>query len=185
MNRPPVKNDQLRSKFNLVIDEKKKKEIRRMLDEYGDLNQKDRRGVTLLIYAAYHHRVELLKELLKRGADPNLQDNNGETALHYCAIFAYAYKKLSLEMTKLLIKHGADVNIRDKIGNNPLMCCGGDKITKNEPHNLMEIILLLSSGADPDQTNYYNRSFRDGYSHHSNVEKILDAYDKKKAKSKK
>ena len=25
MNRPPVKNDQLRSKFNLAIDEKKKK----------------------------------------------------------------------------------------------------------------------------------------------------------------
>jgi ankyrin repeat protein len=48
--------------------------------------------------------------LLDNGADPNLQDNNGDTALHFAA------RTGKLEAIPLLIGHGADQNLQNNEG---------------------------------------------------------------------
>jgi ankyrin repeat protein len=56
---------------------------------------------------------ELVK-FLSYGADVNMRDSKGATALHYAA----AEGKLSAAI--LLLKHGADVDLADNSGNTPL-----------------------------------------------------------------
>lgn len=55
--------------------------------------------------------VAIVRELLKRGYDPNARNAAGMTPLHY------AEKGLA---ARLLIKFGADVNAQDLLGNTPL-----------------------------------------------------------------
>jgi len=64
-------------------------------------------GFTLLHYAAMYGRHEIAELSLERGADPNIQDNNGRTPLHIAAMYGHP------EVVKLLFEHGADPNIRD------------------------------------------------------------------------
>jgi ankyrin repeat protein len=59
-------------------------------------------GVTPLMYAVLRDRLEVMRALLKAGADPNASDTNGETALFTCK---------SLHATQALIEHGAHVNV--------------------------------------------------------------------------
>jgi ankyrin repeat protein len=63
-------------------------------------------GRTNLHKAAFAGDVERVKELLKKGADPNTKDKKGRTPLH-----AAAYKG-HVEVVKLLLEHGADPNIK-------------------------------------------------------------------------
>ncbi|KAG7157419.1 protein phosphatase 1 regulatory subunit 16A-like [Homarus americanus] len=68
---------------------------------------------------------EELRTFLKTGADPNMMNHDGLTALHQCCIDG------SLDMVSLLLKHGADVNITDRDLWTPLHAaatCGHFKI---------------------------------------------------------
>lgn len=58
--------------------------------------------------AALSNQTQLARELLIKGADPNIQDNYGDTPLHYVA--RGFYFDLSIEFLIELIKAGADVN---------------------------------------------------------------------------
>ncbi|KAK6273140.1 PREDICTED: potassium channel AKT1 [Theobroma cacao] len=67
-----------------------------------------------LCFAAARRDDLLLQQLLKRGSDPNEQDNDGRTALHIAA------SNGSEHCIVLLLEYGADPNIRDSEGNVPL-----------------------------------------------------------------
>jgi ankyrin repeat protein len=60
-----------------------------ILDRMKDVNQPEKDGSTLLIYAAKNKqmsagkRQEIIKRLLEKGADKNLKDKKGKTALDY------------------------------------------------------------------------------------------------------
>jgi hypothetical protein len=58
--------------------------------------------------------IQILKQkvkiLLNQGADPNIQGNNGQTALHFAAM------REDTEIFELLLANGADPNIRDNNG---------------------------------------------------------------------
>jgi ankyrin repeat protein len=58
--------------------------------------------------------LNLLEELLRRGANPNTSDNDGLTALHHACALGY------LEATRLLLDHGALVHIASAKGISPL-----------------------------------------------------------------
>ena len=54
-----------------------------LLDHGADVNQPDNSGFTALHYAAAFHCPEILEMLLEAGADPALEDQNGNVPLHH------------------------------------------------------------------------------------------------------
>jgi ankyrin repeat protein len=56
---------------------------------------------------------EIARMLIDAGADLNIQDNDGRTALHWCAVMNHP------EIARMLIDAGADKTIRDNIGRLP------------------------------------------------------------------
>lgn len=86
--------------------------------------------------------LEVIEELLKKGASLEAKDSNGYTPLHL-AVFSNSYP-----IVKLLLTHGARPDITGKDGDTPL------HIALKSPSLSPEIIdLLLKKGADPDQIN--------------------------------
>jgi hypothetical protein len=92
-----------------------------LLDEGADVNAKNtnknyfKEEESALIYAAGNpHSASIIKLLLERGANVNIQDGKGRTALMRQAFWG------GLEEVKLLLSKGADVNIKDKNGRTAL-----------------------------------------------------------------
>jgi uncharacterized protein len=85
--------------------------------------------------------------MLRAGADPNVQDDNGWAPLHFAAQINAA------KMVDLLIVAGANVNIRDSNGNTPLSTA-----VFNSRGNGDVIGLLRRAGADPLIVNAYGVS---------------------------
>jgi 26S proteasome non-ATPase regulatory subunit 10 len=52
--------------------------------------------------------------LLSKDADPNIKNNNGQTALHFAA------SKSALDIARLLLSSGATARVKDKRGQLPL-----------------------------------------------------------------
>lgn len=66
-----------------------------------------------LVIAAQYGRAKLVEELLNRGADPNIQTKNGDSALHRAAHMG------RLAITRMLLAAGADPLLTDKRGKRP------------------------------------------------------------------
>jgi len=64
-------------------------------------------GNTLLIYATQYNLKSVVEILLLKGADPNIQNKFGNTALHL------AYKNDNVFIINLLIEHGADTKLKN------------------------------------------------------------------------
>jgi ankyrin repeat protein len=56
---------------------------------------------------------QLIKYLLENGADPNIKNNMGQTALHYAIEIYTMDTEYILNLVKLLVKYNADVNLID------------------------------------------------------------------------
>jgi hypothetical protein len=86
-----------------------------------------------------------VSELLKRGANPNVQDKKGWTPLHWAAGRGYA------EIVRLLLEYGADANARDKDARTPLHFASGFGRAD-------VVLLLLEHGADVNAKNKDGRT---------------------------
>jgi Ankyrin repeats (3 copies) len=76
------------------------------------------RGVrTLLHHDAAHGHTQKIRLLLSHGADPNVRDVNGQTALHLVA--AKGRREAAI---RLLIEAGAQLDAQDGNGKTPLDC---------------------------------------------------------------
>lgn len=51
------------------------------IEELPSVDFRDYEGVTYLHFAALNHKLEIIKLLLKKGADPNCKDNRGRFAI--------------------------------------------------------------------------------------------------------
>jgi ankyrin repeat protein len=91
-------------------------------------------GTTPLMQAALYGDVDSVRLLLEEGADPNLRNDAGATALMWAVD--------DLEKSRLLIEHGANVNARSDDGRTPLLIAAGHL------GNTEVIKLLLDRGAD-------------------------------------
>ena len=82
--------------------------------------------------------IDFISFLLKKGAETNLGDLEGQTSLHYIAKFqakknmvngvwdmASYYKQLDIQkkVTQILIQHGADLTIKDSQKRTPFTIC--------------------------------------------------------------
>ena len=76
--------------------------LTRMLTAGASVNAKDERGITPLMYAAWVGSLDAVKLLLEQGADPNLANSSGSTALMLSAT--------DLAKVRLLTDRGANLN---------------------------------------------------------------------------
>jgi ankyrin repeat protein len=81
-------------------------------DKSIDLNIKYAKGYTVLHMATHDCRVDVITQLIRKGADVNARDDTGTCPLH-CIAFIPRGKRNRMEIAKLLIKNGADVNMMD------------------------------------------------------------------------
>ena len=112
-------------------------EILRCLIENGaDINKGRNDNQTPLMVAAEKGHVSVATFLIERGADVDLQDENGNTALHH-ALYG---SDVSCEILSCLIGSGADVNGVNKVKHTPLM------IAAKRGH-INALTLLIKHGA--------------------------------------
>jgi len=98
-----------------------------------------------LIHCAEADNFVLLKYLLKYGADVNMTDIGGRTALMICSMQGNQFCLMTL------IKYGADVNMTDRCGRTALMIC-------SMMRNKIGLITLLKYGADVNMTDRCGRT---------------------------
>src|SRR5215472_7013557 len=67
------------------------------ISDRADLDHRDRRGATALFYAASQGRGDVLRRLVRRGADVNLPDAGGKTPLMVAVLMNH------LEVARLLL----------------------------------------------------------------------------------
>ena len=81
---------------------------------YANVEGKNNSGRTPLHLACERDDLELVKMLVKAGADVNARDNNGDISLHL------ACKTNDLKLVQVLIEKGSDVNRKNNNGDIPL-----------------------------------------------------------------
>ena len=97
--------------------------------------------------------VDRVRTLIDAGADVNVRNYKGQTALHCAAKAGFA------EIVKLLLAHGADVDARDGQGETPLATAL--RSTVKDKVALMAVVrLLVGAGADPDAKDQRGRTPR-------------------------
>jgi ankyrin repeat protein len=91
---------------------------------------------TALISYVARDNERSVESLLSRGADPNLQDSDGDAALHI------AVQRGRAPIINMLLAKGANPNLKNKLGGTPLMWAGvfGNRVVAQT---------LLDKGADP------------------------------------
>jgi Zn-dependent protease with chaperone function len=94
-----------------------------------------------LIDAVMEADMEQINALLAEGVDPDAQDGDGWTALHW------AVQDSNVDVAKALLEAGADPNLEDYYGGVPLMIAAGNG-------NVELVQLLLEAGADIDHQDY-------------------------------
>jgi uncharacterized protein len=113
-----------------------------------NINTCDEDGRSLLINAILKKKMEIVKYLIKKGIDINLQDDNmGYTALHV------ACTENNFEAVQILLENKAKIDIKDNHGNTPLFRATFASIGNGEI-----IKLLLKNGADKNIKNNYDMS---------------------------
>ena len=139
--------------YNLKMIECVKKrnitEVQRMLFNNASPNARQRgeSHLTVLMIACVNQDLEMVKLLLDAGANPDIANEEGTTAL-----FAAAYidTELGTKIVKLLLNSGAHANTARIEGETPLL----QAIIRNQE----SAILILQAGANPNAINKDNLS---------------------------
>lgn len=74
-------------------------------------NSKDQNGYTPVHAAAEYGHLDLIQRLIEKGADLNIQDNDGDTPLHACE---------QPRVAEFLVRLGADLSTKNHDGLTPL-----------------------------------------------------------------
>jgi hypothetical protein len=85
-------------------------ELARILPRVGNVNARNKHGMTALMRAAYHGHAPVVRALLDHGADPNLARNDNFTALALAAFFGHT------DTVRVLIEHGAKTEVVTRCG---------------------------------------------------------------------
>jgi serine/threonine-protein phosphatase 6 regulatory ankyrin repeat subunit B len=91
-----------------------------LLKRGAEVNAEDEDQATALHLAFNHRDLKIAPVLLDHGANPNAENNLGETPLHRLLKYNYFGEDLHLNTVQLLLESGANPNVRDKDGVTPL-----------------------------------------------------------------
>jgi serine/threonine protein kinase/ankyrin repeat protein len=147
-----------------------------------DINEQTRFGTPLLIAARYqwfypesagtsympgqiNEKLNAVKTLLEKGADPNARDSEGRNALMVLSLEKRGEKEMET-IAESLINAGCDINATDNEGRTPLMYA----VRSMRSEGLAVVRLLLKRGADTDAQDHdgysafnWRHEFPDGY----------------------
>uniref|UniRef100_A0ABD2WJL1 Uncharacterized protein n=1 Tax=Trichogramma kaykai TaxID=54128 RepID=A0ABD2WJL1_9HYME len=123
------------------------------------VDARDKKGNTALHYVLTGKQIKLFELLLRRGADPNLTNAEGSTALHVLCKYDYDVYDLMVLLFKISREKNRPVQIdaRDNSGRTPLQWA----VANLQPDT---VDLLLDNGADlsnfvfPNET-YFAKKF--------------------------
>lgn len=90
------------------------KEAEDILKGLCGINDRNEKGWSPIIVAAYHGNLEVVKFLIEQGARVNDVNNNGTSVLMYAKDFSI--KKNDKELFNFLLNSGADINHKDFSG---------------------------------------------------------------------
>ena len=130
--------------MNIMKDNNKAK-LDEVLESISSIDLKDKDGWTLLRYASNVGNINFVNYLLSKGANPNIQDNNGWTPLHE----AVYYNKAIVEA---LLQAGANPNIQNRDGWTSLHCAcetGNGEIIKDLLNNNADTQIKNKNGKTP------------------------------------
>ena len=123
--------------FNYALEREDLERAQQLLDQGADINARFIRaeGFTSLMMAVKKkNNANRVAWLLERGADPDVGNFSGRTALHLAARDGRA------EHVRLLLAAGASVNVRDERGDTPL------QYAHNAGHKIVERMLRNAGG---------------------------------------
>jgi ankyrin repeat protein len=111
-----------------------------LIEKGANVNGKNSRGQSPLLFAVDHGRTEAAKELIEHGAEVNDTDAKGNFPLMIAACKGYPF------LATLLVEKGANTDLASPDGNTPLMCAAreGSADTVN---------VLLAKGANVNAKN--------------------------------
>ena len=142
-----------------------------LADAGANLNQADPDGITPMINSVINGHYDVARYLLDKGADPNLADKTGRTAL-YAAVDAHTMpysnrpspdespnETSSFELVRAIVTHGGSVNAqlktqqpyRTKVdrGNDTMLTTGTTPLVRAAKAGDVQVIgFLLEKGAD-------------------------------------
>uniref|UniRef100_A0A3B4AP54 KAP NTPase domain-containing protein n=1 Tax=Periophthalmus magnuspinnatus TaxID=409849 RepID=A0A3B4AP54_9GOBI len=125
------------------VEEENLPAIKAHLDKFRDVDSRSDNGQTPLMVAAEQGNLEIVQELIRRGANVNLDDIDSWTSL-ICAA-----KEGHIEVVQELLENGANLEHRDMGGWTALMWAaykGRTEVAR----------LLLEKGANPNITGQYS-----------------------------
>lgn len=122
-----------------------------LLNAGADINAISDTGDTALVKAINFEETEVVKLLLKNGADPELRNPySGESVLHSTA------RTANVEVMRILLSKNINVNVKDNSGTTPLLVAAS---SSSELKSKVEIIrALIDKGADVNATNNSGRT---------------------------
>jgi ankyrin repeat protein len=123
-------------RFYIAIRENNLPVLRTLLKS-TEVNTRDKRGTTPLMYAAASGSVDAVRTLLAAGADANAANDFGATALMWGITDA--------EKIRVLLAAGADVKAKSKMGRTPLYLAAANNGSS------ATVKLLLDRGANPTE----------------------------------
>ncbi len=103
-----------------------------------DFSLRDDNGHTALWIAAAHGAKELVRVMLRHGADPNVTNAGGETPLHAAG---------NVEIARLLVKKGAKLNAKNELGETPLIDAAGESDSTCEPGSAVATWLVRAGAS--------------------------------------
>jgi uncharacterized protein len=111
--------------------------------------QEPRFGQTLLIWAILNDRYKSAEKLLQLGADPDLQNFDGLSALMYAAEWSIEEWKGDPKYLKLILRYGGNPNAiaKPKV---PPARLQTPLIAAVNSLNLKNVTILVDAGADPN-----------------------------------
>lgn len=81
------------------------------------LNRQNHKGTTLMWISACNGHIDIVMELLNRGANPNIANLKGDSPLIPCC------QKGNMSIVELLLEAGADLNLYNPGRDNPVLIC--------------------------------------------------------------
>ncbi len=129
----PIFNSILQEDFEVV---------RKYIASKKNVNLQDHNKVSMLHVAAQSGNIEIIRLLLKAGANINARDKQGRTPF---LMIGGDDEETGLKIIKLFIAKGADVNVRDKDNYGMTLLMGAC-----DENNLEWVKLLLKAGANPN-----------------------------------